>query len=49
SDNLNNISKECSDKEDLQIQLNNEIYIRNLDDDNIEIEQNEELYKDYKI
>ncbi|CAG8746276.1 7924_t:CDS:2 [Gigaspora margarita] len=38
-----NIPKECSDEKDLQIQLNNEIYISDLDDDNIEIEQNEEI------
>ncbi|CAG8720580.1 5882_t:CDS:2 [Gigaspora rosea] len=27
SDDLDNIPKECSDEEDLQIQLNNKIYI----------------------
>ncbi|CAG8823499.1 14352_t:CDS:1, partial [Gigaspora rosea] len=42
SDDLDNIPEKCSDEEDLQIQLNNEIYISNLDDDNIEIEQNED-------
>ncbi|CAG8847691.1 2330_t:CDS:2, partial [Gigaspora margarita] len=42
SDDLDNIPEECSNEEDLQIQLNNEIYISDIDDDNIEIEQNEE-------
>ncbi|CAG8523104.1 28671_t:CDS:1, partial [Gigaspora margarita] len=42
SNDLDNIPEECSDEEDLQMQLNNEIYISDTDDDNIEIEQNEE-------
>ncbi|CAG8683165.1 27630_t:CDS:2 [Gigaspora margarita] len=42
SDDLDNIPEGCSNKKVLQIQLNNEIYISDIDDNNIEIEQNKE-------
>jgi hypothetical protein len=42
SDNSNNTLEECSDEENLQIQLDDDIYISDLEDVSIEIEQIDE-------
>ncbi|CAG8453427.1 3191_t:CDS:1 [Scutellospora calospora] len=42
SNNSHNTPEECSEEEALQIQLDDDIYISDLDDDNIEIEQDDE-------
>ncbi|CAG8707027.1 4551_t:CDS:2 [Dentiscutata erythropus] len=38
-----NTPEDCSEEESFQIQLDKDVYISNLDDDNIEIEQDKEI------